>query len=142
MTQTKRRIMPLALTVVLVLGALFMARQLTDDGDPLPSVTSYQCRGKTVEVEFGADLGPRARPVRIRYWVQGGTPRAHDLKVDWWTTVDPALPCPATAHLTVNPADVWGGNTECWISVNGNRLVEMYTRQRRECSVTVKLIAS
>lgn len=141
MTRTKVSKAPLLLGGAAVLAVLaFMATAGGEDQE-LPQNTSVHCKGDAAEVEFGADLRT-SRPIRVRYWTTGTPVIAHDIKADSWRTVDPALPCGTTAHLTVIPADGWGGDTHCWIEVNGRGAVEQRTRLRAECSVSVTLIAS
>lgn len=140
--RTRSRTLPtlLAASVVLAAGALFMA-VAGGEGEPLPNAASRRCRDKVAEVEYGADMGSKARPVKIRHWRQGKPPVSYDLTTDWWTAIDQVVPCPAVVRLTVSSGDVWGGDTECWISVDGTRVVEARTRLRAVCSVTVKLVA-
>ena len=126
------------LSVLIVVLVLAVGSIAVHSRKSLPSDVAARCNGFVAEVEFGALMG-RSRPVRIRYRISADPPVMYEVTADSWLSVDPALPCPTTARLTVNAGDVWGGDTECWIEVNEVRVVEMQTRRREQCNVVVRL---
>jgi hypothetical protein len=140
-TSTKTRLLTVprvvvGLVVLFGLGALVIGRA---ESEGLPTTTSYRCGSGTVEVTFGADMGRRSRPVEIRYRTDDIQFKTVEVTADYWITVDPSVPCPSSAKLAVTAKDVWGGQTECWIEINGTRVVERRTRRTEDCAVAVKL---
>lgn len=128
-------------------GALLVAAGLAVHASPFHNpedrdrrIRDYRCDHRTVEVALRVDLG-RQRPVEIEYKLPGDPPVKHRINADTWVTVDEAFECPGTARVTVHARDAFGGNTSCWIEVDGRKVIGQSTRKRETCSVTAQLVA-
>lgn len=141
MTRTRVSKFPLLLGGAAVIAVVAFMATAGGDDKSLPRDTSSHCGGRTAEVEMGAQMN-KNRPVKMRWWVSGSNhpPATWEGTTDYWETADPKMPCDTTLQFVVSPGDVWGGDTHCWVSVNGRDVAESRVRLRENCHLIVRLI--
>lgn len=128
-------------TLAVLAGAalLVQLRPFEDPEEKNERLTSYRCERQYPKVELRADMG-RKRRVDIEYKTPSGPPKTERVNSYTWTGVLQSFECPGTVRLTVKHADAFGGDTRCWIVVDGVVVIDRNTRNREVCSVTAHLV--